>query len=166
MASLWQINEDLERVISGSLVFDEETGEVLFDADNLNELEAAFNDKVEACALFIKNLDADAAAIKAEEAALAERRKVMERKAERMRAYVLDVLQDKVESHKFSTPKVELSLRKSERVVISDQNALGADYMTVKTTSTPNKTAIKNAIKAGIEVEGAALVECQNLQVK
>lgn len=166
MATLYEISSDLQAVIEGGLVFDEETGEVIWDAENLNELQAAFDEKLEACALFIKNLQAEAAAIKAEETALAERRKMAERKAERMKAYVTDCLQDKVETHKFSTPRVALSLRKSEQVIISDEAALPDSLCNTKITITPNKTAIKKAIKAGESVEGAHLVENSNLQIK
>lgn len=166
MPTLYEISADLQAVIDGGLVFDEETGEIIWDADNLNELEAAFETKLEGCALFIKNLTAEAAAIKAEETALAERRRMVERKAERMKAYVTDCLKDKVEAHRFETPRVALSLRRSEQVVISDAAQLAPEFVTVKTTETPNKTAIKKAIKAGAEVAGAALVENANLQIR
>lgn len=166
MATLYELREDLRTVIDGGLIFDEESGEILFDAQNLDELRAAFDEKLEACALFLKNLNAEAAAIKAEEQALAARRRQAERKAERLGAYITDCLQDKVDAHKFSTPRVALSLRKSESVVISDVSALHPGFLTIKTTETPNKTAIKAAIKRGEAVSGAVLVENANLQVR
>lgn len=166
MATLYELDKAIETVIEGGLIFSEETGEVIWDADNLNELEAAFEDKLEGCAIFIKNLAAEAAAIKAEETALAERRKTIERKADRMRSYVVDCLQDKVTAHKFSTPRVSLSLRRSEQVIISDSEAIAPEFMTVRTTETPNKAKIRKALKAGAEVAGAALVENANLQIR
>lgn len=166
MPSLYQISKDLEAVIDGGLVFDTETGEVIWDSDNLEDLQAAFDDKLEACGLFLKNLNAEAKAIREEEKALAERRRIIERKAERMNAYVLDALLDKVEGHKFSTPRLALSTRKTASVGITDETLLPDDFVTVKTTMQPDKSAIKKAIKAGESVPGACIIEDYSLQVK
>lgn len=57
--SLYEISNDLVTVINGGMVVNEETGEITFDSENLEELELAFNDKVESVALFIKNLEAE-----------------------------------------------------------------------------------------------------------
>ena len=68
----------------------------------------------------------------------------------------------------FDKPKVEmatlkLSLRKSERVVIDDENSLPADCIVVKTEV--SKTEVKRHLKAG-ETIGAHLEENQSLQIK
>ena len=68
----------------------------------------------------------------------------------------------------FEKPKVEmatlkLSLRKSERVVIDDENNLPADCIVVKTEV--SKTEVKRHLKAG-ETIGAHLEENQSLQIK
>ena len=77
--TLYQLDEAIDAVISGGFVVDEETGEVLFDCENLDALREQRNAKLEAVALYIKNLDAEAAAIRAEVAALAARQKAAER---------------------------------------------------------------------------------------
>ena len=68
----------------------------------------------------------------------------------------------------FDKPKVEmatlkLSLRKSERVVIDDENNLPADCIVVKTEV--SKTEVKRHLKAG-ETIGAHLEENQSLQIR
>lgn len=166
MPSLYQLSKSYETVIEGGFIFDEETGEVLFDAENMDELRDALENKLEACGLYLKNLNADAKAIRDEEKALADRRKMLERKAERMSAYILDCLVDEIDGAKLSTPRVSLSTRKSESVGITDESALPDDYVTIKTTAAPDKARIKKAIKAGERVPGACLVENLNLQVK
>ena len=123
------------------------------------------NTKLEGVALYIKSLEAEADAMKAEEKALAERRAVREKKAERLRRYLSDSMQALGDT-KLETARVSLSFRKSEAVVIEDQAALPVEFLKVKMTETPDKAAIKNAIKAGAEVTGAALVENKNLQIK
>lgn len=57
-----------------------------------------------------------------------------------------------------------LSFRKSEAVVISDTNAIPADYIIVETKL--NKTQIKADLKAGKPVAGAMLESRRNLQIR
>lgn len=61
---------------------------------------------------------------------------------------------------------LKLSFRKSESVDIINEAQLAPEYLTTKITTTPNKTAIKSAIKQGVEVEGAVLSTNFNLQIK
>ncbi|MDE7406447.1 MAG: siphovirus Gp157 family protein [Clostridiales bacterium] len=56
--------------------------------------------------------------------------------------------------------------RRSEQTVIDDESELPDEYTTTKITVTPDKTKIKNAIKAGQAVPGARLVEKLNIQIK
>lgn len=162
MATLYELASDLRTVIDGGLVFDEETGEVIFDETNLDELEKAYADKFEAVALFVKNIESDAAAIRAEEKALAERRIRLEKKAERLKAYALDHL-DNV-GGKFETPRVTVSTRRSE--VVSIYAAADIPEALTRTKTEPDKTAIKKLIKSGQEVPGAVLIEKKNLAIK
>lgn len=163
--SLYEIDKAVVTVLDDGLVFNEETGEIVFDADNLDALETERNAKMEGVALYIKSLEAEASAMKAEEKALAERRAVREKKAERLRRYLSDSMLALGDT-KIETARVSLSFRKSESVVIDDQAALPVEFIKVKMTETPDKTAIKKAIKSGAEVNGAALVENKNLQIK
>lgn len=162
---LYEIDRAIYAVINQGFVFDEETGEILFDAENLEALEAARESKLEGCALVIKALDAEVAAFKAEEKALAERRQAKERKAERMREYLANSLLAAGEK-KFETTRCALSFRKSESVEVFNAEALPADLCTVKQTIAPDKAAIKKLLKAGEAVEGAQLIVKQNIQVK
>lgn len=163
MASLYELDQAVLTLLDNGLVFDEETGEILWDEDNFNQLEIERNDKLESVALYIKSLEADAAAIRAEERALAERRSIKEKKVERLRGYLSYSMQSFGDT-KLETPRVALSFRKSQVVEIEDESLIPQNLMKVK--ATPDKAAIKKAIKAGETVEGATLVDRQNLQVK
>lgn len=162
---LYEIANYIETAIDGGYVIDEETGEVLFDAENLEELELAFNEKIENCALYTKNIQAEAEAIKAEEKRLKQRRESLERKAERMKAYI-DYNMARMEVAKIDTPKVAVSFRNSQRVVIEDSSVLPDYYCKIETVMNPDKMKIKNAIKSGNHVPGAKIVESRNLIVK
>ena len=43
-------------------------------------------------------------------------------------------------------------------MVIDDEEALDAEWLAVKTTSQPDKAAIKEALKAGRQISGAQLL--------
>ena len=81
MATLYEINNAILECC------DTETGEIL-DVERLQQLQLEKGQKIEGVALYIKNLDAEAAALKTEEAALAERRKAKENKAKRLKGTI------------------------------------------------------------------------------
>jgi hypothetical protein len=69
------------------------------------------------------------------------------------------------EKGKINAGTFELSVRKSEAVVVSD--LFNNDkYMVTKTTFAPDKKKIKEALKAGQELGGAHIETRFNLQVK
>ncbi len=57
------------------------------------------------------------------------------------------------------------STRKSTSVAVEDVNSLPTEYKTVKITEAADKKAIKEAIKAGIDVPGCSIVENLNLKI-
>ena len=70
------------------------------------------------------------------------------------------------EVEKIETPLIKLSFRNSESVEITNESQLDACFIVTKTVSSPDKKAIKEAIKQGENVQGAVLVTNQNLQIK
>ena len=135
---------------------DPETGEII-DIDKLNELELERDAKIENVACWIKELKAEAEAIKAEKLALAERQKVAENKAESLKKWLAYALN----GEKFKTAKCSVSFRKSEVVEITDEglNNLMKEHDELLTYKAPepNKTAIKQALKDGLSVQGVRL---------
>jgi hypothetical protein len=61
-------------------------------------------------------------------------------------------------------PTFKMNFRKSESVEIYE--GLDQEFITEKVSYQPDKIAIKNAIKEGREINGAALVTNFNLQIK
>lgn len=162
-ASLYEISADFLSALE-SLEVDPDTGELL-NADQFEAISAAFDEKAEATALYIKNLNVFISGAKAEEAALAERRKAAENRVERLKGFLASAMQT-VGRDKVETAKAKISFRKSTQVQIDDEGALPVDFVTTTITTKPDKTAIKKAIQAGQAVAGAVLVENQNLQIK
>ena len=66
---------------------------------------------------------------------------------------------------RFSFPNHELSSRKSSAVVIDDEEALDPEWLAVKTTTQPDKAAIKEALKAGRQIEGAQLLSRRSWRI-
>lgn len=155
MANLYEIDQAIMDCI------DYETGEIL-DAERLDALQMERNSKIEGVACWIKNLTADALAYKAEKEAFAEREKKAMKKAEELKEWLSMALG----GQKFSTWRCAVSFRKSEAVEIEDETLLPPELKTEKITYTPNKTAIKEAIKAGQDIPGAQLVERMNPTIK
>ena len=137
---------------------DMETGEII-DAEKLDALNMERDAKIENVVLWIKDLKAEAEAIKAEKLALAERQKVAENKVESLKKWVAYALG----GQKFSTAKCAVSFRNTESVEVTEEGleALMKDHDELLTYKAPepNKKAIKDAIKDGLNVAGVQLVQ-------
>lgn len=59
-----------------------------------------------------------------------------------------------------------ISFRKSEQTIIDSAEMLPSEFVKEKITYAPDKTAIKNAIKAGQDVPGAHIETLNNIQIK
>jgi hypothetical protein len=66
---------------------------------------------------------------------------------------------------RFSFPNHELSSRKSQAVEIDDEQALAPEWLTVKTTTQPDKAAMKEALKAGQQIPGAQLLSRRSWRI-
>ena len=137
---------------------DMETGEVI-DAEKLDALNMERDAKIENVVLWIKDLKAEAEAIKAEKLALAERQKVAENKVESLKKWVAYALG----GQKFGTAKCSVSFRNTESVEVTEEGleALMKEHDELLTYKAPepNKKAIKDAIKDGLSVAGVQLVQ-------
>ena len=162
--NLYQINQEIENF---KFEIDEETGEIL-NLMQLDELNLAKDVKVENIALYIKNLKADAEAIKLEIDALNKRMKAKVNKANSLSEYLKSAL----EGRKFESSKVAISYRKSTKVEV-DENFIEYakqeelyDFYTENITYKPDLTAIKNHLKNGVPLEHCRLIENNNIQIK
>ena len=157
---------EIDKAIAECL--DLETGEIL-DIDRLNEMQVEREKKLENVALYIKQLEAEADAIKCEEYMLAERRKAKENKANRLKGWLASVLSGQA----FETARVKLSFRKSEKVDFTDEFELltyleknNKDHCIKYKFPDISKAEVGKLIKAGEKIPGAVLVETNNLQMK
>ena len=153
--NLFELNQ---AVRDFELEIDEETGEIL-NADALDSLELERDTKIENIALWIKNLKAEAEAVKKQKEAFYSREKALTNKAERLKEYLANNLM----GEKFKTDRVVLSWRKSQAVEVDDNFN---DERFIKYEPKISKSEIKDALKSGEIIEGARLVENNSLQIK
>lgn len=161
--TLYEIDEEIQELLSE---VDPETGELITDYAALDALLMEREAKIENTVLFIKNLSSDVRELKAEEAALAERRKKAEKKAERLREYVSHALG----GERFQTPRCCVSFRKSTALELgegfTEWAKEHADTLLRYKEPEPDKTAIKAALAGGAEIPNAKLVQNTTMTIK
>lgn len=140
-------------------------------ADTLESITAEIEDKADNIACLIKNLKAEAEAIKAEEQNLAKRRKSKESRIEWLKSYLTDNLTANGLTE-LETARNKITFRASEGVVFDDENSFiewamknNGELLSYK-APTVNKTEIKKAMASGIELDGVRLESRQNIQIK
>lgn len=163
MANLFDINKSMMDAWDAAI--DPETGEL--DAEALaafEELQMERDEKVENIGCWIKNLNADAAALKEEAKNMTERAKRAERKADGLKRY----LEAALHGEKFQSTRCAISWRKTTSVEVDEAEVpeLPEQYVRRKVTVEADKTAIKDALKAGEVIEGCRLVERNNISIK
>lgn len=139
---------------------DLETGEV-FDVEKFEELSLTRDERIEGICLWIKNLRAEAEALKAEKDAFAKRQKAAENKMESLKKYISGYLAGTT----FKSSKVNVSFRKSESLEISEDAIIPDEFLKYKEPDV-DKVALKAAVKAGAYVVGVDIVENLNIQIK
>lgn len=156
--TLYQIDERIENFV---LDIDEETGEVL-NYEELDALHMERTEKIENIGMYIKNMRAEADAIKREEKSLKDRRESIAKHADRLEAY----LQKQLAGKPFSTPRVAVTWRKSSRVEILDESILPKKYLVKTVTYRPDKGLIGDMLKNGKKVRGAVRTDYMNMTIK
>lgn len=157
--TLYEIDKGIQALIT-------EDGEIE-DIERFDALAMERDKKIENVGCWVKNLDAEAAAMREEEKTLAERRHRLENKAERLKAY----LDHALDGAKFESPRMAISYRKSKAVEIQDEavfKAWAKDYAPalLKVAYTIDKTDVKNYIASGAECPCAEIAERKSMLVK
>lgn len=156
-----QYRADCEKL--ASLDLDEQTF-----TDTLESLSGDLDVKVTNIAALARNLEATAAAIKEAKAQMDARQKIVEAKAERLRAYMLNGMQ-MAGVQRIETPHFALSIKQNPpAVVINEPGLIPAEFMKQPELPppAPDKRAIGDALKAGREVPGAHLQRGVRLDIR
>lgn len=166
---LYELSNDYE-----SLILAIENGDVPEEAieDTLESIASLLDDKADNIACWIKQLTAEAEAIKAEEDKLKARRTAKLNRAERLTEYLAECLTNAGRT-KIETARNVISFRKTPEKVVFDDEKKFIEWAQVHADSLLNygkprvdRTAVKVALENGAEIEGCRIESSQNLQIK
>lgn len=163
MSSIFNLTQEMLSLINQ---VEEAEGELTPELEEaLAITEEALEAKVVNYGWATKFLQADTDIISAEIKRLQEKKKAKEKTIERLKETAAQAMM-LFGKTKIDTPTLTVSLRKSESVVVENESLLPLEYLVEKVTVSADKAAIKQALKSGIELEGASIQEKQNLQLK
>ena len=167
--SLFNIGLDFRALydLASEESYNEETGEIIDESETLlklfQEVESTLSEKLDNTMYIIKSLEAEQTALKAEADRLAKRAKARENKAKFLKELMYSALNASGQQ-KLKTEKFNFSIKRSESVSIANEDELGREWVRIKRE--PNKTAIKKALKEGVEIEGCSISENFSIGVK
>ena len=163
MRALYEIDQEILDCV------DQETGELL-DSEKLDALQMERERKLEGVALWIKDMKAEAAAVKEEADKLTARKKALDNKIDGLKNWLLIALG----GEKLKTPRCNVYQTHNQRVVIDDEKALidmfmatslGEKFLRMKDPEI-DKAALKDSMKQGYEYEYAHLEETESVVIK
>lgn len=124
-----------------------------------NDLALALKNKSTSVIGYVRNSELMSEAIKNEIDRLTAMKKAVDNKIDKFKEYVKENMQH-LEVEKIETELGTLSIAKNPASVeIYDETLITDEYKKEKVTISIDKTAIKNDLKSGKEVQGARLVE-------
>jgi len=148
---------------------DMETGEI-FDPEKLDALQMERAQKLEGVALWVKDLKAEAEAVKAEADKLNARKKAIDNKVEGLKKWLLYALN----GEKLKTARCNVYQTSNQKVVIDDEKALidmlmsspfGKKFLRMKEPEIDNN-ALKDSMKQGYEYEFAHLEDTESVVIR
>lgn len=175
--SLFQLSDDFKELYNRLDDIDLESveGPELFEAfaDTLEGIEIEFDEKAEKIACFIKELNYEAANIKAEKQSLDKRQKAKEKKSEQLKRYLMECM-DRAGKQKIDRPLATLSIRNNAESLKVENDlefirwaeAAGRDDLIRHKDPDIDKTALKKAVKEGLVVSGVTLERSRSLTIK
>ena len=164
MRPLYDIDQDILNCV------DMETGEII-DFDKLNELQMEREAKLEGVTLCVKDLKAEADAVKAEADKLTARKKALDNKIESLKTWLLTALN----GEKLKTLRCNVYQTHYTKVnVIDEQSAVNwiqthceePEEFLRFTLPEIRKDAVKAELKAGKEIPGVTLEDTESIVIR
>lgn len=157
----------LDGAAEDDMLIDAETGELISVSQALDALRMARDEKIENVACWVKNLSAEADAIREEESRLMKRRKAAETKAANLKSWLLAAMtREDGTTDKLKTGRVVVSVKRNPPSTVVDDALLPSTYKVAKITYQANKELNKRELLAGGEVPGAHLEYGRSVVIK
>ena len=162
--SLYGLTGDFADALA-DVTIDEDTGEIV-GMDRVRELGAQTEEKLVACANFVRDTEALIDGMKAAKSSLDARIKSKQNLVNNLKAIMLDAM-IKLNAKKIEEGGVYVSIRKNAASVeIYDDSLLPDDVWVEKVERSISKTAVKERLKAGEDIQGARLVQTTSIRIK
>ncbi|MDH2997218.1 hypothetical protein A1D22_05970 [Pasteurellaceae bacterium LFhippo2] len=164
---LYEISQQYQNI--AELLNDPELAENQDVLSALDNIEDDFNNKVQQTVFIMKNIESEIDPIDAEIKRLQAMKKARQNNIDRIKTRLKENLKA-TGIHKVNCGLFNVSYRETEQNAVElDEdlflaNNLNEEFITVKIS--PNKTEIKNALKQGVEIIGAKLVDSQVLTIR
>ena len=163
MRALYEIDNEILSCV------DMETGEIL-DTEKLDTLQMEREKKLEGVALWVKDLKAEADAVKAEADKLTARKKALDNKIESIKIWLTGALC----GEKLKTARCNVYQTHSQRLAVADEDQLICFLQTQKNPDRflrfrdpeLRKDELKKALKDGMAIPGASLEETESIVIK
>ena len=163
MANIYKIETEYRDLIS---VLVENGGELTPEIEQALQInQKDLYRKSESYAYAIKELSGEIDIIKSEIERLQALISKRDKSISRMKETVLKAM-ELYEIDKIETPMIKISVRESEAVEVINENQIEPIFKVEKVTTTISKSAIKEAIKSGINVNGVVIKKNKSLQIK
>ena len=132
-------------------------------ADTLEGIGIA--DKIEGYCVVENELSGDLQKIESEIKRLEEKKTTIENSIKRLNLRLGDCLHS-MNTTKYAAGTYTVYRRETQQIIIDDLKKIPAEFMKTRVSETPNKTLIKECIKAGEEIAGAHLQTNQSITIK
>lgn len=161
--SLYEITTELQDAIADYWI-DEETGEI-HGLEKIESIALSTQEKVLDCARAVKNMSVLLDALKSQKKELESRIRTTERISETIKMRVVEAMRT-LDTKSIKDVDIAITARKSESLQIDDESKIPAEFWNEKVTRTVDKKGLKEAVKAGAEVEGARIVPSFSLLIR
>ena len=173
--NLYEIDKNIKEIIDNGYSFNEETGEVLFETQDLEKLEMDLTSKINNIVGYIKDLDLEAKAlveVAQDYEARANKKKNLK---ERLTKYLDNYLKTNNMLERQEYKNGVVSYRKSESLSITNEkdleNYLRSNeeyykYLKTEIKESFDKKGLKEELKNGVNIPFCEITEKQNIQIK
>ena len=158
---LYELTDDYQRALMELADMDDEAVQ-----DTLNAMKDTIEVKATNVAKFFGNLEANIAAMKNAEKAMATRRKIIENKSQKLLNYI-KVNMEKAGIHEIHAPEFDIKIKKNPpKLIAGEIELIPAKFKTKEINVKLKSNEIKKALKEGKSVKGCRLEQSTRLEIK
>jgi hypothetical protein len=162
--NLYQIKDEYFTALNELSLMDEMPEEAI--KDTLEGIQGEFKDKAINVAAYIKNLEADKAAIEEAINNMKTRKDRVAAHAERLREYLKSAMQG-MGMAAIKHDEFDIKIKNNpEKLVIFDEEQVPGIYRYYRQEEVVDNAAIKAALKANVTVPGAKLEQAKRMEIK